>query len=168
MKRGRNGLILLGGMALATLAGSAIAKGGEEVTVEERAILTPAASQTIPNRKPQNDLAAMELLATFEGDPTESTATMLLIATCKNLGSQRYQPGLRRLHFQRKQGNRWITVQGKNVPLLSPGQTFSLRILVPVNDPNSYRVVITPGQTVDENPGNDRFLLTHLPVVLPR
>ena len=164
--RQRNVALLLSVAALTTMAGSAFAKAGENgggTSIERpgQGILKR------PNFKfKQNDLAAMDLVTTFEGDPTQGTAKLIMVGTCKNLGFKAYQPGSRNLRIDRKVGNAWITQETKLLPALAPGKTFSISYVLPVNDKSTYKLEVTGGP--DETPGNDIFIPSAAPVEPPR
>jgi hypothetical protein len=149
--------LLLGAVALTTLAGGAFARSNEAPSAErpEFGILK---HPVVIKVKPQNDLAAMDLFTSFQGDPTAGTAKMILVGTCKNLGAKTYQPGVRGVNIQRKQGNSWVTVQEKTLPALAAGKSVSVDMIVPANDTNSYRLQVSNGGPADENPGNDIFV----------
>jgi len=108
--------------------------------------------------KPQNDLAAMDLVTTFEGDPTAGTAKLVMIGTCKNLGSKAYQPGVRTVRIEKKVGNSWITQEAKTLPALPAGKSFTVSMDVKPNDKSDYRLEVTAGGPADQNPGNDIFV----------
>ena len=168
MKTGRNGAaLLLGGAVFAAVAGSAFANGDRPILRTNQGGIA-ISTRPILKVKPQNDLAAMDLVTTFEGDPTQGTAKMIMVGTCKNLGSKAYQPGVRGVNIERKQGNSWITVQGKTLPALAPGKVFTVSIEVQANDTNTYRLEVTKGGPNDQNPDNDIFVPSAAPVEPPR
>jgi hypothetical protein len=165
----RNAIALLFvAAAITTLAGNAFAKGGKngptpslerpEIGVAKRPIL----------KFKQNDLAATNLITTFEGDPTQGTAKLIMVGTCKNLGMKAYQPGVRTVRIEKKVGNAWITQHAKTLPALAAGKSFSLSMDVKPNDKGEYRLEVTAGGPADENPGNDIFVPGTEPVDPPK
>lgn len=163
---GRNGLaLLLGTVALATLAGNALAKSGDNQPGPTRPQTGGVFRPTIKLK--QNDLAAMDLVTTFEGDPTQGTAKMIMVGTCKNLGIKAYQPGLRTVGIEKKVNGAWITQTAKTLPAILPGKTFVVSMPAPTG-PGEYRLEVTPGGPADENPSNDIFVPSNAPVDPPK
>ena len=159
---------LFGAAVLASVAGSAFAKNDNGPKLTPRGNGGIILTGPILRMKPQNDLAAMDLVTTFEGDPTAGTAKLVMVGTCKNLGSKAYQPGLRTVRIEKKVSGSWITQTAKTLPSLAAGQTFALSMEVKPNDKADYRLEVTAGGPADQNPANDLFVPSAAPVDPPK
>lgn len=106
-----------------------------------------------------HDLAAVDLVSSIDHiNEKKGTARMVMIGTCKNVGSIAYTPGDRLLRIQRKNGNKWATVASAPVPALQKGETFSVRFHPKAQTDSQFRVKVTRGSTPDDNPADDTFM----------
>ena len=119
----------------------------------------------------QNDLAATSLLVSVAlGEPTPERRVNLipvLIATCRNLGTQTYKPGFRALRIYHTVNGVDHVVAASFIPQLGPGKTFSISYYVPQNDEDEeienggYWMEVSEGPRPDEDPANDSYAEDH-------
>lgn len=156
----------MGAVALTTVAGGAFAKNEENNPGPNRPQPGGITRPTIKIR--QNDLAATNLVTSFEGDPTQGTAKMVMIGTCKNVGIKAYKGTLRTVRIEKKINGAWITQEAKTLPDMLPGKSFSFSMVLKPNDKGDYRLEVTAGGPADDNPANDIFVPSSAPVDPPK
>lgn len=153
----RSVAVVMGVVALAGVTGEASAKGGLSSFFG-----VPKVKDIIRIKRPkikflkQNDLAATKLVAKTDGDA--ATAKVMLVGTCRNLGSKVYQSSQRLVRIEKKVGEEWTPLGEKAVPMLLPGQTFTVSLKLTAEDAGEFRLVITPGAAADEDTDNDVFI----------
>lgn len=143
------------GVGLVLAAGSALSAAEPKADTPNRAIPRPDID-TVPNIR-RVDLATINLVSTFQGDPTKGTAKMILVGTIRNVGTAVHTQNARFVRIARKQGSNWVTVATKTVPTLTPGRTFGITYQLPAGDKSTYRLEVNNNNSEDANKNNEIF-----------